>query len=112
MKLIIAIVHERNKQKLSEALFAEGISYTKLGSTGGFLRQGNATLLIAVEDTQVETVLSLVRTGCKASERFVPVSAEPGIAQSQYGPNMGSVVRDASGGGVAFVVNIEEFHRF
>ena len=111
VKLIIAIVHDRNKQRLTDALVAESISYTKLGSTGGFLRQGNATLLIAVESEQVDQILTVIRTSCKSAERFVPVAADPASALSHYAPSMGGVVRDAGGGAVAFVLNIEEFHR-
>ncbi len=39
MKLIIAITHERDKHKLADALLQEGLSFTKLGSTGGFKLQ-------------------------------------------------------------------------
>ena len=46
MKLIIAIAHERDKHKLGDALLQSGLTFTKLGSTGGFLRQGNVTVLI------------------------------------------------------------------
>lgn len=112
MKLIVAIVHERNKQKLTDALVLEGISYTKLGSTGGFLRQGNVTLLMAIEEDRVERVLEIVRASGRGAERFVPVAADPALNPSLYAPPIGGVVRDTSGGAVAFVLNIEEFHRF
>jgi uncharacterized protein YaaQ len=111
MKLIVAIVHERSKQKVTDALLREGISYTKLGSAGGFLSQGNATLLVAVEEEQVERVLEIVRGGSRGAERFVPV-ADAALNSSPYGPPLGSVVSDTSGGAIAFVLNIEEFHRF
>ncbi len=108
MKLIIAIVHDRVKQKLSDALVAEGIAHTQLGSSGGFLRQGNATLLIGVEDDRVQAILAIVRQKCQTKETFRPVGAE--LSQAQIGA-FGSVISESAGGAVAFVLNIEETHR-
>ena len=61
MKLMIAILHDRDNHKLSDRLLEGGFSFTKLGSTGGFLRQGNTTVLIGVEDEDVEKVLEAIR---------------------------------------------------
>ena len=52
MKLIVAIAHECDKHKLGDALLQNGLTFTKLGSTGGFLRYGNVTVLIGVEDVR------------------------------------------------------------
>ena len=43
---------------LIDTLMKEGFSATKLASTGGFLRTGNTTLLIVVDDEKVESALS------------------------------------------------------
>ncbi|MDW8291467.1 MAG: cyclic-di-AMP receptor, partial [Armatimonadota bacterium] len=50
MKLVIAVVHDRDKNKISDALLRNGFKFTKVASTGGFLREGNVTLFIGVED--------------------------------------------------------------
>ena len=57
MKLIIAVVQDRDSNRLSQALVREHIPVTKLASTGGFLRAGNTTFLIGVDDDRVEKVL-------------------------------------------------------
>ena len=47
---------------------------------GGFLASGNVTLLAAVEDDQVETVLGVIRKTCRTRTRFInplPAGAEP-----------------------------------
>ena len=50
MKMIFAIVRKEDEGFVIERLNKEKISVTKLSSTGGFLRKGNATLMIGTED--------------------------------------------------------------
>ena len=50
MKLIIAIVQDEDASRLISSLMNEGYSATKLATTGGFLRSGNTTLLLGVDD--------------------------------------------------------------
>ena len=47
MKLIYAIVQDSESAAAKEALVKNGFSVTGMASIGGFLRFGNATLLIA-----------------------------------------------------------------
>ena len=68
MKLIIAIAHERDKHKLGDALLQNGLTFTKLGSTGGFLRQGNVTVLIGVEDDDTARVMDIIKGACRSSD--------------------------------------------
>ena len=46
MKLVLAIIHDEDSQKLTTALNRARFQVTKLASTGGFLRVGNTTMLI------------------------------------------------------------------
>lgn len=62
MKLVIAVVQNEDADAVVDALLEHDFRATRLASTGGFLRRGNTTLLIGVEDHQVETVLDLIRT--------------------------------------------------
>jgi uncharacterized protein YaaQ len=57
MKLVMAIVHDRDRHKLSDHLVKEGFRFTQMASTGGFLREGNTTFLIGVQDELVDAVL-------------------------------------------------------
>ena len=41
---------------------------TRVASTGGFLRRGNVTLLIGVEDPRVDTVIDILRETCSPPE--------------------------------------------
>lgn len=112
MKLIIAIAHERDKHKLADALLNNGLTFTKLGSTGGFLRQGNVTVMIGVEDDDVDRVLGVLKDACGATEEFVNVPGEVVAGTAAMGAFPPHPVKVAAGGAVAFVVPVESFHRF
>jgi uncharacterized protein YaaQ len=49
MRLVIAVVQDQDVHRLLTKLNEKRYSVTKLASTGGFLRQGNTTLLVGVE---------------------------------------------------------------
>ena len=52
---------QRGRRQLVDALLEGEFRATRLHSSGGFLKQGNATILVGVEDGQVEAVLQLIR---------------------------------------------------
>ena len=56
MKLIIAIVNNEDAKVVTPKLMEEGFSATTLNTTGGFLRAGNTTLLVATEEENVDKV--------------------------------------------------------
>jgi uncharacterized protein YaaQ len=113
MKLIIAIAHERDKHRLSDALSENGLPFTKLGSTGGFLRQGNVTVLIGVEDDDINRVMDVLKAACGTSERFVNVPSETIVGPaSMIGVHTPHPIKVEVGGAVAFVVSVDDFQRF
>lgn len=75
MKLIVAMVQDADAGRLTQRLVERGLGATKLASTGGFLRQGNTTLLIGVEDDRVEEALAAIREVCRRRRQAVPGSA-------------------------------------
>jgi uncharacterized protein YaaQ len=64
MKLIFAIVRDRDDANVINQLVAQGHRVTRVASTGGFLRRGNVTLLIGTEADQVQPVFDLIRETC------------------------------------------------
>src|SRR5690554_3273759 len=71
MKLIMAVVQDKDSALLSDELVEANIRATKLSSSGGFLRAGNTTFMIGVEDGQVEEVLNLIKVNCESREQFM-----------------------------------------
>jgi uncharacterized protein YaaQ len=109
MKLIVAVIHDRDQKRTSEALLKAEYRFTKIASTGGFLREGNITILIGAEANEVETVLGIINESCKTREQYVnvlPPEATP------VGTFMANPVKVEVGGAVAFVVDVERFERY
>ena len=108
MKLVVAIVQGEDAGQTVQALSEAGLSVTRLASSGGFLQQGNATLLIGVDDERVEQVLALVRSNCRERSRYVtpmPPMAEPGELFMPF------PVEVQVGGATIFVLDVEQFER-
>lgn len=58
MKLIVCISKKQYSEYMIKYLGNLGYRVTKLASTGGFLKQGNDTLLIVVHDDRIEELRS------------------------------------------------------
>jgi uncharacterized protein YaaQ len=61
MKMIILIVKDSEADALTRALTSAEYRVTRIASTGSFLRSGVATLLLGVNDAQVDSAIQLVR---------------------------------------------------
>ena len=68
MKLVIAIVQDQDAPVLIEELTEKEYRITKLSSTGGFLKAGNTTLLMGVDDTSVKDIMHIIERNCKTRE--------------------------------------------
>lgn len=60
MKLAVFVVDDSKADASVDVLVAQGFRVTRLASTGGFLRRGNTTLLVGLEDHEVERARSLL----------------------------------------------------
>ena len=104
MKLLIVVVDRRDIAHLREALIESGFRFTEVSSTGGFLREGNVTLLAGVEPDQVEAVLQLIQAHCHAREQLVNV-APPDTRL--YGDAVGQPMTVSIGGAQVFILDVE-----
>ena len=62
-RLVIAIVQDEDADLLLAGLREAGIGATKIGSSGGFLRTGNSTIMIGVPNQRVETAMRQLGVG-------------------------------------------------
>lgn len=106
MKLIIAIVQERDKQRVSDALLSAGHKFTVVASTGGFLRDGNTTLLIGAKKESIDDVIDTIRGCCSAREDFIN---QPAPDVMGTGGILMSPIKVKVGGATIFVVDVERF---
>lgn len=61
MKLILAIVRDSDSDLVTQALTSSHFRVTRIASTGGLLRRGVTTLMVGVEDAQVDSTIQLMR---------------------------------------------------
>lgn len=66
MKMIIVIVKDQDADTLTQAFTAASFRVTRVASTGGFLRSGVVTMLLGLEDTQVDSAIETVRKALPA----------------------------------------------
>ena len=110
MKLIIAIIQDKDSDKLSNQFIENNIQATKLASSGSFLRAGNSTFLIGIADERVKEVLEIIKHTSKKRQKFItpPVTLNTHVE----GVNNNYPRKINIGGATVFVINIEEFHQF
>jgi uncharacterized protein YaaQ len=105
----MAVIQDKDSNRLSDALVKADYRATKLASTGGFLKAGNTTFLIGTDDENLEDVMSLIKENCQSRDQLVaPISPMGGNADS-YVPYP---VEVQVGGATVFVLPVEKFEQF
>lgn len=108
MKLIIAIVQDEDASRLVSSLMKDGFSVTKLATTGGFLRAGNTTLLLGVDDEKIRRALDVIEDVCKSRKQVATApTSMPGMG-NVYGASS-YPVEVTVGGATVFVLPVEQF---
>ena len=84
MKLVCAIVSGTDADKITESLVSAGYpGPTRINTVGGFLRRGNATLLLGTDDERVEGAIDVIRSAVEiAPRRRTPTPAGPPSSSS------------------------------
>jgi len=108
VKLVLAVVHDEDAGSLVDALTDKDYRVTRLHSTGGFLKQSNASVMVGVEEAQVEEVLGIIRETCHARSQYInpmPPIMEPGEFYMPY------PVEVSFGGATVFVLDVARYER-
>lgn len=111
MKLIFAIVRNSDADHVVRKLGREKIFVTRLASQGGFLKQGNTTLMSGVQDDQVDRVIELIKSECGPHQRItvnVPHVTEAGGMMNYAATAPVSV---ELGGATIFVTDVDRFEK-
>jgi uncharacterized protein YaaQ len=108
VKLLVAIVHSEDAGALVDALTDKDYRVTRLHSTGGFLKQANASVIVGVEEAQVDDVIAIIRETCHARKQYInpmPPIMEPGEFYMPY------PVEVTFGGATVFVLDVARHER-
>ena len=109
MKLAVCIIHNRDKGRVTDELVKAGFKFTVIGSTGGFLREGNTTILIGVPEEDLASLRQVFSANCQSRDQLVNVMPVEAATPGAFIPNP---VKVPVGGAVMFVIDVESFHRF
>jgi uncharacterized protein YaaQ len=105
-RIVLMVVAQDDADALSNALIQAQFSVTRIGSTGGFLRKGSATLLSGVNHVDVDGVLEIVKSECQEREEMVPLQGLPLAGDAAFSSR---IVQITAGGAVIFVLPVERF---
>lgn len=106
MKLVLAIVNHDDANAVTQHLSRNGFTSTKLATTGGFLKSGNATILIGVDEEKVQAVIDIIHEHSHSRKQLIPTTTE-----MSFGYYPSTPVEVTVGGATIFVVDIERFER-
>ncbi len=60
-KMVMSIVHPEDAQDVTNKLNQAGFRVTQAATRGGFLRRGNVTLMIGVDESDIDRVMDTIR---------------------------------------------------
>ena len=103
MKLLIAIVQDKDAHLLGDEFAQANIRATRLSTTGGFLRAGNTTFLIGIEEERVD------EENCQSREQM---TIPPVHIDSMLDSAIATPVSVRVGGATVFVLPVDSFLRF
>jgi len=107
MKLIIAIVQDEDSSKLLSKLMQLGFGVTKLATTGGFLKAGNTTLLLGVDDSRVDEAVRVVESVCKSRKQMsASVATVSGVSHGEFSTYP---IEVTVGGATLFILSVDQF---
>lgn len=107
MKLIMAVIQHEDEDALVQALEEASIASTRIGSSGGFLRASNVTMMMAVQDDRVEAILELLKKHCKRRTRHLYPLLPNLEARERF---LGSIPVEV-GGATVFILPVEQILR-
>lgn len=105
MKLIFAIVGKSDSHAVQDALTSSGFMVTRLSTTGGFLKAGNVTFLIGMDNNKVDAAVDIIKKYCSKRTQAMPDTFI-------YGDHLPSMPIEVTvGGATIFVMDVERFEK-
>jgi uncharacterized protein YaaQ len=103
MVILLAVLQAQDADLVTSALRKFGVSAYELSSTGAFLGRKNVTLLLPVETTNIDLVLSELKRNCRQRIEYVsmPIEGQP--------LPIPSPIPITVGGATIFILEIEQY---
>ncbi len=104
MKLVIGIINNDDANDLLTEITKASFQATKLSTSGGFLKMGNVTVLVGVEDEKVDEVVEIFKTCCSRRTQMIP-TAPPYLGE---GFVSAAPVQVTIGGATLFIIDVDK----
>ena len=108
MKLMLVIVQSEDASDLLDQLTRREYRATRINTAGGFLKSGNVTIFLGVEDDQIVDVCEIIQQNCRTRSQLVT------SIPSTLGPDALLLVEPVEveiGGATIFVLEVDEYVR-
>ena len=102
MKMVLAIINYDDSQDVISSLMKAGFSITKLATTGGFLKAGNVTILIGLDESKLDECFDIIREHSSSRKQIM---RQPLSSAWAFFPS--TPVQVEVGGATVFVLNVE-----
>lgn len=106
MKMLLAIINSDDAHSVINHLMEAGFQITKLATTGGFLRAGNVTILVGLDEARLDEAMDIIRKHSNTRKQVIPTTANLGVG---FHPTM--PVEVTVGGATVFVLGVEKFEK-
>ncbi len=107
VKLVLAIINDYDVDRVLRSLTSAGLSVTRIASAGGFLRTGNVTIMVGVEDAELDQCLDLLAHA--GARRVVASPQDPTLDYEDIGGH--GIAAVSLGGMSVFVLKVERYER-
>ena len=108
MKMITAIINKKDTQTVCDRLTKNGYIYTKIATMGGFLKAGNTTLIMGVDDEKLDDALKIIRDNSAKRHEIIP--SMPMMEGASMMLNAYPVEVEV-GGATVFVTDVVKFEK-
>lgn len=112
MKMILAIMRKEDEIDTVEELNKANFFVTKLSTTGGFLKSKNTTIMIGVENEDVEKATNIIKQNAGRRQGIQYNSAALEANGASPISNMAMPIQAEVGGCTIFVMDVDQFHKF
>ena len=106
MKMVMVVVPSNTAERVLDALINAGHTATYAETRGGMLRQSQSSLFIAVQASQLDEILKIIKNNCRTQ---VEMSTHDPDSVSAVGH---SPVTADLGGAIAFIWDIDRIETF
>ncbi len=104
MKMVLAIINYDDSQEVTGSLIKAGFSITKLAASGGFLKTGNVTVLIGLDESRLDECFEIIREHSSTRKQIIPTGSNSGLFPT-------APVEIDVGGATVFVLNVERYEK-